>query len=149
MKHYIIKLICISILSFFSCNTKKEVDETEIFKKRAHKFLQKSAIDITNKKKIIVWTNSSCQGCRASTVNTLMNNEILEDIEVIIPQGLAHGEATYLSEKFKFIDKDNIFGNTYFGISNVGIIYLENDSIVAIKDYNTDEMEAFERDILN
>lgn|SRR5690554_896757 len=149
MKHYITGLIWISILFFSACiEEEKPKDQSTVFQDRLNEMLLESSYDTKNKKKIIYWARSSCQGCRAVTVNTLMNNEMHDDIEVILPKGLENSEASYLDNRYKFIDNDNIFGQKYFGISNVGIIYLENDSIVEIRNYDANQMDEFEKEIL-
>jgi len=148
MKHYITGLIWISLLSFTSCKEEEPTDQSIVFQDRLNEMLLESSYDTKNKKKIIYWARSSCQGCRAVTVNTLMNNEMHDDIEVILPKGLENSEASYLDNRYKFIDNDNIFGQKYFGISNVGIIYLENDSIVEIRNYDANQMDEFEKEIL-
>lgn len=81
MKRYIIGLIWISLLSFASCKEEEPRDQSIVFQERFNEMLLESSYDTKNKKKIIYWASSSCQGCRAVTVNTLMNNKIANDIE--------------------------------------------------------------------
>lgn len=148
MKHCIIGLILISILSLIACKEEASIDPFQVHKERLMEMLQESAYDFKNKKKIVFWATSSCQGCRATTVNTLMSLKQAGQIEVIVPKNLENSEASYLAKEFKFIDENNIFGQKYFGISNVGIIYLDHDTITKIRNYDANQMKEFEQDLL-
>lgn len=96
----------------------------------------------------LIWNSSSCGGCRVFSANLLRNNkEVTENVKLIVPLSYAH-EATGINSRALFIDSAGIFDELYFGVDNIGIVRIQDNKIINIRNYNPNAMDTLKQDLL-
>lgn len=145
-KHFITVSLFLSLL-FFSFSSCKDAPAQSKEAKRFEQMLKEAHFE-KNDTRYLIWNSSSCGGCRVFSANLLRRNkQETENVRLIVPFSYAH-EAAGIDSRKLFIDSAGVFDKLYFGVDNIGIVYMQQDKVTGIRNYNSNAMDTLRQDLL-